>query len=113
LPPGALGWTLTVILGLLALVFAILSAAPALIAEVFVDAVLVGALYRRLKMAARENWLGTCIRRTWVFVVVTMFVLAAVGAFLTLGAPGTKSIGPATEEIFRLIRSPGTENPPR
>lgn len=89
------------VLGLIGLVFAILAAAPALIAEVFVDAVLVGALYRRLKIAARENWLGTCIRKTWVFVVVTMFVLFAVGGYLTVSAPGAKSLGPALEHIFQ------------
>lgn len=90
-----------VVLGLIGLLLSILSAAPALIAEVFVDAVLVGALYRRLKIAARENWLGTCIRKTWLFVVITTLILFIAGLFLTVSAPDAKSIGPALEHLFQ------------
>lgn len=90
-----------VVIGLIALMLSVLAAAPALIAEVFLDAVLVGVLYRRLKIAAKEHWLGTCIRKTWLFVVVTTLVLFIVGMFLTVSAPGAKSIGPALEHIFR------------
>lgn len=90
-----------VVIGLIALLLSVLAAAPALIAEVFLDAVLVGVLYRRLKIAAKEHWLGTCIRKTWLFVVVTTLVLFLAGMVLTVSAPGTKSIGAALEYIFR------------
>lgn len=90
-----------VVVGLIGLLLAVLAAAPALIAEVFLDAVLVGVLYRRLKIAAKEHWLGTCIRKTWLFVLVTTLLLFIVGMVLTVSAPGTKSLGPALEHIFR------------
>ncbi len=89
------------VVGLIGLLLAVLAAAPALIAEVFLDAVLVGVLYRRLRIAAREHWLGTCIRKTWLFVVVTTLLLFIAGMFLTVSAPGAKSIGTALEQIFR------------
>lgn len=100
LPVILIGALLVVATAIIAGLILAVSSAPALIAEVFVDAVLVGALYRRLKIAARENWLGTCIRKTWVFVAVTVFLLFAGGLWLSLSAPGAKTIGPALRQIF-------------
>jgi hypothetical protein len=60
-----------VVAGLFLLLFAAFAGAPVLLAEVFIDARLTGVLYRRLKIAAQEHWLGTAIRRTWGFVLGT------------------------------------------
>ena len=75
--------------------------APALIAEVFLDAFLVSVLYRRLRIAEQEHWLGTAIRKTWVPALVTTAALALIGWILEELAPGARSIGKALEQIWR------------
>jgi len=88
-----------VVVGLLALVVAAVFGAPALLAEVFVDAFLAGVLYRRLKIAAREHWLGTAIRKTWVFVLGTAVLLGVAGWCLEILAPSAETLGAALEHI--------------
>jgi hypothetical protein len=81
------------IIALVALLFTALASAPAFMAELFLDAFIVSVLYRRLRIAAREHWLGTAIRRTWLHVFVAMALLAFVGWGLDQLAPGSHSIG--------------------
>jgi hypothetical protein len=83
-------------------VFAILSA-QAFIAEVFLDAFIVSVLYRRLRIAAREHWLGTAVRRTWILALLTAALLSLAGWCLEKAAPGSHSIGPALD---RLVHDP-------
>jgi len=95
------GLLLGAVAGLGAVLLAAIGSAPALIAEVFVDAVLTGLLYRRLKHAARENWLGTAIRKTWGLVLATALLLALAGFCLDRLAPESNSVGKAVRELFR------------
>ncbi len=90
----------TAIVALVAAVVTAISAAPILIAEVFIDAVLAGALYRRLKIASQEHWLGTAVRRTWLYALGTAIILGAAGVVLDLYAPGSDSIGDAVREFL-------------
>ena len=83
---------------LIAMLVALIGA-PALIAEVFLDAFLVTVLYRRLRIAEREHWLGTAIRKTWVLAAVTAAALAIGGWTLEQLAPGARSIGKALEQL--------------
>lgn len=76
-----------------------IAAAPALIAEVFLDAFLVAVLYRRLRIAQREHWLGTALRKTWLAALVTAAALAIGGWALEKMAPGARSIGKAVEQL--------------
>jgi len=87
------------ILGLLVLVVSAIGAAPVLIAEVFVDVALAGLLYRRLRIAANEHWLGTAIRKTWLHVVGAAILLSIVGACLDVLAPHSDSMGKAVHEL--------------
>ena len=73
--------------------------APALIAEVFLDVFIVTVLYRRLRIAQDEHWLGTAIRKTWTLALLTAALLALAGFVLEELAPGTRSIGPAIEQL--------------
>ena len=68
-------------------------AAPALLAELMVDAALATGLYRRRPGVEREHWLRTAVRRTvWPFVgVAVLFSLA--GGAIQIYAPNAKSIG--------------------
>ena len=86
--------------GAVGLVFSVIVAAPELLAEVFLDAVVVTLLYRHLKTAAREHWLGTAVRRTWRSALVTAAASSLLGLILAGLAPRSNSIGPAMREIF-------------
>jgi hypothetical protein len=90
-----------------ALIFVLLSA-PILIAEVFLDVFIVSVLYRRLRLAEKEHWLGTAIRKTWWPAFLTALLLAVCGWALEEIAPGSRSIGRAIEQI-RTGASPASE----
>jgi len=89
------------IVALAVLVFTAIANAPAFMAEVFLDAFIVSVLYRRLRIAAKEHWLGTAIRKTWLHVVLTIVLLCVVGGCLDWVAPGARSIGPALRHFWR------------
>jgi hypothetical protein len=94
--PALLGVAL---LALAAILLSAIAAAPTLIAEVFLDAFLVAVLYRRLRVAQREHWLGAALRKTWFVAVLAAAVLAFGGWVLEGMAPGARSIGKAIEQL--------------
>ena len=75
-------------------------AAPALLAEVFIDAFIVSALYRHLRIAAEGNWLGTAVRKTWLLALAAAALLCLAGWCLEMLAPGAHSIDPAIEKLL-------------
>ena len=87
------------------LLFAVFSA-TALIAEVFLDAFIIAALYRHLRVAAKEHWLGTAVRKTWWTALLIAALLGLAGWCLQALAPGAPSIGPALDQIFGPQNSP-------
>jgi hypothetical protein len=89
-----------IVVALLGLVIMALLGAPVLLAEVLIDLLLAGILYRRLKRAAEEHWLGTCIRKTWGFVLCTALLLSIAGFALSIAAPEAQSIGPAIKKLL-------------
>ena len=89
--------------GAVGLLFAVIVAAPELLAEVFLDAVVVTMLYRHLKTAAKEHWLGTAVKRTWKSALVTAAAASLLGLLLAVFAPHSHSIGPAIKEIFAEV----------
>ena len=98
------GCLVVLIIGLIvaaaSLVVSFIMAGPELLAEVFLDAVVVTMFYRHLKTAAREHWLGTAVRRTWISALLTAVALAMLGGMLDMAAPNCHSIGPAMKAIF-------------
>jgi hypothetical protein len=95
------------VIGVLVILAVALAQAPVLVAEVFLDAFLVSVLYRRLRIAAEEHWLGTAIRKTWLSAVAIALLLGVAGKCLDLLAPGAHSIGPA----LHWIVNPAVEKP--
>jgi hypothetical protein len=85
-------------------IITVIAAAPALVAEVFLDAVLVGALYQRMKHIEQRWWLGGAIRQTWYPVLLTALGLMIIGFAMQAAAPGAKSIG----EVWWRYRSEET-----
>ena len=88
-----------VVVSLGVLFFTTVAGAPALVAEVFLDAFLVSVLYRRLRIAQREHWLGTALRKTWKPVLLTALLLLIGGWALEMIAPEAHSLGEAIERI--------------
>jgi len=86
--------------GATGLLFSLVMTAPELLAEVFLDAVVVTLLYRHLKTAAKEHWLGTAVKRTWKSALLTAAASSLLGLVLAGLAPNSHSIGPALTEIF-------------
>lgn len=104
-----IGCLCALILGALAgvgsLLFSFIMAGPELLAEVFLDAVVVTMLYRHLKTAAREHWLGTAVKRTWRSALLIAAALGLIGGCLSLLAPNSHAIGPALKEILHGLGS--------
>jgi hypothetical protein len=78
---------------IVAAVFSVISVAPILVAEVFLDAVLAAALYRRLRRIDRSSWFISAIRHTYVPVLITALCLLTAGFILQALVPEAKSIG--------------------
>ncbi|MDF1504344.1 hypothetical protein [Roseisolibacter sp. H3M3-2] len=74
-------------------------AAPALFAELLLDAGLAVGLYGRLARAERRGWLGTAVRGTLAPACVAAVLLGVAGFALQRLAPGAVSIGPATARL--------------
>ncbi len=89
-----------VVLGLVAVLAITLAGAPVLLAEIFLDAFLIGALARKLRAGPRENWLSTAVRKTWKSAAITAVLLGVGGWALQSIAPGAQSIGQAIHQIF-------------
>jgi hypothetical protein len=93
-----------VVLGLVAVLAITLAGAPVLLAEIFLDAFLIGALYRRLRVPAKENWLATAVRKTWKSALITAVLLGLGGGALQYLAPGAHSIGQAVRLLWSRSR---------
>lgn len=93
-------WSLDWPRGGAGLFFSFIMAGSELMAEVCLDAFVVGMLYRHLKIAAMEHWLGIAVKRTWISALLTAGGLGLAGYFLGLLAPDTHSLGPALKAIF-------------
>ena len=89
-----------IIVGAVTMVASFFVAGPGFLAEVFLDAVVVSLLYRHLRHAAREHWLGTAVRQTWNTVAMTAIAMGVIGFCLDAFAPGSHSIGPAVKELI-------------
>jgi hypothetical protein len=74
---------------------AVVTSAPELLAEVFLDAVVLSALYRRLKHIQAEHWVKAVLRRTiWPFVGITLLFMIG-GGLIQGSAPQAHSLGGA------------------
>ncbi|MEI6177287.1 MAG: hypothetical protein WCS43_10370 [Verrucomicrobiota bacterium] len=73
--------------------------APILIADVFLDSVLVSVLYRSLRRSDSSRWLGTAVRKTYGRALWLAVLLGVFGAVLQMLAPNCHSIGPAVREL--------------
>ncbi len=89
------------ILGGLLASFYVIYLAPALLAEILVDGLLVSGLYRRVREPVNGDWLLGAVRRTLVPVLLTLACFVAAGFLLTQIAPEARTI----REVWRSMKS--------
>jgi hypothetical protein len=98
-----LWWVALVVLiagaGLVTVALVVYSA-PLLLAEVALDAAVVGAVYRRLRDEERGYWATTALRRTWLSAAVMVTFMTVLGFGLQQSTPDAVSIG---DVIRRLL----------
>lgn len=68
-------------------------AAPILLAEVAVDAAVMGALYSRLRKEDARHWSRGIVRGTWVAALVVVLSAAGVGFLAQRAVPDARSVG--------------------
>ena len=91
------GWpivlAIVVLVGGLVASFYVIYIAPALLAEIIVDGIMMVGLYKRLKQVKRRHWLQGALRQTvWPAIIVVTFLTFA-GYAMQNAAPGAQSIG--------------------
>ncbi|MDB5865652.1 MAG: hypothetical protein JWO70_3458 [Betaproteobacteria bacterium] len=97
-----------VVLAIVALASAIFAAlwiiwiAPALFAELTLDAALGTGLYRRLRHITGEYWLRTALRKTVWPILAVAVLFGVAGAAMQVYAPEAKSVG----HVIRHMKAP-------
>ena len=84
---------LAAVLGALIASLYIVYIAPALLAEILVDGVLIAGLHRSVKRIEQRYWLRAAVRKTWIpaFLVAVFFMIG--GFALPAAVPGAQSVG--------------------
>ncbi len=75
--------------------------APLLLAEVFVDGIVMTAVYKRIHAVGQPYWAFSAIRRTWLPAVLLAAFFSLAGFAMHRVAPDAPSIGRVFEEIAR------------
>lgn len=97
------GWLIVIaivaLLGGLIATFYVIYIAPALLAEILLDGVLMAGLYKRVKSIEHRHWLRSALRRTAVPAIV-IAVFFTIGAYaMQRAAPEAHSIGEVWKHI--------------
>jgi hypothetical protein len=73
--------------------------APLLLAEVFVDGIIMTAVYKRMRAVGQPYWAFSAIRRTWVPALLLAAFFSVAGFAMQRFAPDAPSIGRVVHEI--------------
>ena len=73
--------------------------APALLAEILVDGVLVAGLYRKIKGVEQRHWLRAAVRQTIIPALMAALLFSVAGYALQRAAPKAHSIG----EVWKYV----------
>lgn len=95
-------WVLLAIIALLGAAIAALYVvyiAPALLAEILLDGVLLAGLYERVKSIEHQHWLRSALRRTAVPAVIIVVFFSIAGFAMQRAAPEARSIGEVWKHI--------------
>jgi hypothetical protein len=92
---------LIVLIGGLVASLYIVYIAPALLAEILIDGVLLVGLYRRVKHIEQRHWLQAAIRRTLLPALLCALCFAVAGYAMQQAVPEAHSIGDVWKHITR------------
>jgi hypothetical protein len=87
------------LIGGLIATFYVVYIAPALLAEVLLDGMLMAGLYKRVKSIEHRHWLSSALRQTAVAVIVVVVFFTLAGFAMQKVAPAARSIGEVWEYI--------------
>lgn len=87
------------LLGSVLAMFYVVYAAPALLAEIALDAALVAGIYRKLRKQDARYWLDSALRRTWKPAAIAAVCLWVTGTALQWAMPDARSIGDVVREL--------------
>jgi hypothetical protein len=74
--------------------------APALLAEILVDGILVTGLYKKMKGIEQRHWLRAAVRKTLMPALITATLFSVAGWALQRAAPKAQSIGEAWKQMM-------------
>ena len=89
------------IAGALIAILYVVYVAPALLAEILVDGVLVAGLYRKLKGIEQRHWLRAAVRKTILPALIAALLFSLGGYALQRVAPKASSIGEVWKEVSK------------
>ncbi|HEV2914570.1 MAG TPA: hypothetical protein VGX92_14925 [Pyrinomonadaceae bacterium] len=99
------GWLLIValvaIIGGLLAAFYVIYAAPALLAEILVDGVLLTGLYKQMKRIEQRHWLRSAVRRTLLPALLATIFFSIAGYALQRAVPEAHSIGEVWKHVVK------------
>jgi len=104
---GDLGEGCLIVVALIALIGGLVASlyivyiAPALLAEILIDGVLLVGLYRRVKQIEQRHWLQTAVRRTLLPALLCAMCFALAGYAMQKAVPEAHSIGDVWKHITR------------
>jgi hypothetical protein len=94
-----------IILAVIALIGGLLASlyvvyiAPVFLAEIIVDGLILGGLYKRVRHIERKHWLQTAVSKTLLPAILCIVFFGIVGGALQMLAPEAKSIGEVWSEL--------------
>ena len=91
---------LAAVAGLVVSVY-VVYAAPALLAEILVDGLLVAGLYKRMKGVERRHWLRAAVRKTCLPVALTLASFGLAGYAMQRAVPEARSVGEFWRHVTR------------
>lgn len=78
--------------GLIAVLY-VVYVAPALLAEITLDALVAGGLYKAAKKIEGHNWLRTAVRKTIIPAAISLLLFAGTGYVLQASHPEARTVG--------------------
>lgn len=84
--------------------------APAMLAEVAINATLVSTAYGRLRKQDLESWMAAVFRKTWIPATVLVVMMSVMGWALHKAVPSAHSVGDVVRAVMVATRAPGEGN---
>ena len=78
--------------------------APVFLAEILVDGIVLGGLYKRVRHIDRKHWLQTAVRKTLLPAILCVLFFGVTGGALQMLEPEAKSVGEVWSKLTTSIK---------